>query len=96
MSAAAAALSLATPSSLVLFDELGRGTSPLEGLGIAHAVCEKLLSSGAVVFFATHFLELQNTLRGYRRVSTQSLQVQMDSSAAMMFKYRVQMGVDKR
>lgn len=34
---------LATPNSLVLIDEVGRGTSPLEGIGISHAIAEELI-----------------------------------------------------
>jgi len=42
-------------SSLVIIDELGRGTSLKEGASICWAVCEKLLPSKAFVFLATHF-----------------------------------------
>lgn len=47
-----------TPRSLVIIDELGRGTSSEEGVGLCYAVCEQLHASKAFVFFATHFLEL--------------------------------------
>ncbi|XP_073448179.1 mutS protein homolog 4 [Aquarana catesbeiana] len=44
--------------SLIIIDELGRGTSAEEGIGICYAVCEHLLGSKAFTLFATHFLEL--------------------------------------
>ncbi len=49
-----------TPRSLVLLDEVGRGTSTFDGLAIAWAVVEALhdRGHGAKVLFATHFHEL--------------------------------------
>src|SRR5207247_916148 len=49
-----------TPRSLVLLDEVGRGTSTFDGLAIAWAVVEALheRGRGAKVLFATHFHEL--------------------------------------
>lgn len=48
--------------SLVIIDELGRGTSTRDGISIAIAMAEALLQSKALVFFATHFSELANIL----------------------------------
>ena len=47
---------------LVIMDELGRGTSPRDGLAIALAVSEALVESRALVWFATHFRELTEIL----------------------------------
>ncbi len=52
-------LNTATSSSLLLVDELGRGTSTRDGLAIAWAVCQTLASRvQARTLFATHFHEL--------------------------------------
>lgn len=59
MSEVAAILNLATPQSLVLLDEVGRGTATFDGLSIAWAVVEHLQSqTRARTLFATHYHEL--------------------------------------
>lgn len=45
--------------SLVLLDELGGGTDPVEGAALAIAVIDKLLSQGSKVFVTTHYQELK-------------------------------------
>ncbi|MDR2481950.1 MAG: DNA mismatch repair protein MutS [Spirochaetaceae bacterium] len=52
-------LNTATESSLVIMDEVGRGTGTLDGLSIAQAVCETLIERVRCrTFFATHYHEL--------------------------------------
>ena len=61
MSEVATILKNATPRSLVLLDEIGRGTSTFDGMSIARAVVEYILnekSLGCKTMFATHYHEL--------------------------------------
>jgi len=48
----------ATRKSLVIMDEVGRGTSTQDGMAIAYAMMEYLKDAGAVTLFATHYHEL--------------------------------------
>jgi len=61
MAETATILRRATNRSLLLVDEVGRGTGTIDGLAIAQAICEFLLereARGPLVLFATHFHEL--------------------------------------
>jgi DNA mismatch repair protein MutS len=59
MSETANILHHATPRSLVILDEIGRGTSTFDGLALARAVAEHLHNqTRALTLFATHFHEL--------------------------------------
>ncbi|KAM3871478.1 mutS protein homolog 4 [Diretmus argenteus] len=62
--------------SIIIIDELGRGTSAEEGIGICHSVCEFLLSLKAFTLFATHFLELCQLEALYPNVENQHMEVQ--------------------
>uniref|UniRef100_A0A3P8U5S2 MutS homolog 4 n=1 Tax=Amphiprion percula TaxID=161767 RepID=A0A3P8U5S2_AMPPE len=62
--------------SLIIIDELGRGTSAEEGIGICHSVSEFLLSRKAFTLFATHYLELCQLESLYPNVENQHMEVQ--------------------
>ncbi|GAA6003628.1 MutS family protein MSH4 [Rhodotorula paludigena] len=81
---------------LVLVDELGRGTSPVEGVGIAHAVAEEIIKSKAFCFFATHFKGLALTLPSrYPNVVSLHLETELDESQpdfSLTFRHRLRDG----
>ncbi|KAJ7813094.1 muts domain V-domain-containing protein [Mycena olivaceomarginata] len=93
MATSAMILGLASPQSLVLIDELGRGTSPREGVGISHAIAEGLIELKSFVFFATHFNELTTTLSRQPSVINLHLSVQRTSSSGadfgVTFQYKI-------
>ena len=64
-------LNNATPKSLVLLDEIGRGTSTYDGISIAWAMVEYLHSlggKGVRTLFATHYHELNELEESYPRI----------------------------
>ncbi|KAM8930149.1 LOW QUALITY PROTEIN: mutS protein homolog 4 [Pelodytes ibericus] len=66
----------ANHKSLIIIDELGRGTSAEEGIGLCYAVGEFLLSLKAFTLFATHFLELCHLGTMYPNVENYHFEVQ--------------------
>ncbi|MBI5561510.1 MAG: DNA mismatch repair protein MutS [Deltaproteobacteria bacterium] len=78
MSETANILNNATPRSLVILDEIGRGTSTFDGLSIAWAVVEYLhgrKEAGAKTIFATHYHELTELSLTLARVKNYNMSV---------------------
>ena len=71
-------LSSLTPRSLILLDEVGRGTSTFDGISIAWAIVEYLYKpqGGAKVLFATHYFELIDLENKYARVKNYHVEAQ--------------------
>lgn len=70
----------ATPRSLVILDEVGRGTSPEDGFALAWAIAESLAQEGkGLVLFATHFHALKDLAQSQPRVFNSHLAVAVDN-----------------
>ena len=78
MTEAANILNNVTDRSLVLFDELGRGTSTYDGISIAWAIVEYLhehSGAGARTLFATHYHELNEMEKHFARIRNYNVSV---------------------
>ena len=78
MTEAANILNNVTPRSLVLFDELGRGTSTYDGISIAWAIVEYLHEhpkAQARTLFATHYHELNEMEKSFSRIKNYNVSV---------------------
>jgi DNA mismatch repair protein MutS len=70
MTESAAILHAATPNSLVLMDEVGRGTSTFDGLALAFAIARHLIENNqSLTLFATHYFELTQLARDYPQLA---------------------------
>lgn len=88
----------ATPRSLVVLDEVGRGTATFDGLSIAWAVVEALHPDGRpgpLVLFATHYHELTDLARQLARVANVSVAVK-EFQGQVLFLHRVVPGPSDR
>ncbi len=94
MTEAANILNNATPRSLVLFDELGRGTSTYDGISIAWAIVEYLHEhprSAARTLFATHYHELNEMEKNFSRIKNYNVSVK-EMNGKVIFLRRLERG----
>lgn len=98
MSETANILNNATSRSLVLLDEIGRGTSTYDGISIAWAVAEFLLTSNrkqAKTLFATHYWELTKLENEFSHAANFQTAVEETSSGIVFLRKIVRGGTDK-
>jgi DNA mismatch repair protein MutS len=93
MAETAAILRLATPRSLVLLDEIGRGTTSSDGQAIARAVAEHIHEAvGARTLFATHYYELARAAEGWPGAVNIHVRAE-EHGGQVVFLYRIAQGI---
>ncbi|HLI69196.1 MAG TPA: DNA mismatch repair protein MutS [Ktedonobacteraceae bacterium] len=88
----------ATPRSLIILDEIGRGTSTYDGLAIARAVVEYLHNNkrcGARTLFATHYHELVEVAKMLPRIQCMNVAVTEEEGHVVFLHKIVPGGADK-
>ncbi|KIN02401.1 hypothetical protein OIDMADRAFT_162578 [Oidiodendron maius Zn] len=88
-------LAEATPRSLVILDELGRGTSSYDGVAVAQAVLHHVATHiGCVGFFATHYHSLATEFAGHPEIAAKRMQIHVDDdNRRVTFLYKLENGV---
>lgn len=97
MNEAANILNNATPKSLILLDEVGRGTSTFDGLSIAWSLSEYLHNKpevAAKTLFATHYHELNELESRYKRIKNFNVQVKEHDGKVIFLRKLVRGGAD--
>ncbi|MDJ0626289.1 MAG: DNA mismatch repair protein MutS [Candidatus Caenarcaniphilales bacterium] len=80
-----------TERSLILLDEIGRGTSTYDGVAIAWSVAEHIAKGGARTVFATHYHELNNLSDIFKQVVNYQVSVH-EGNGELVFLHKVKPG----
>jgi DNA mismatch repair protein MutS len=92
MTESAAILHNATEKSLVLMDEVGRGTSTFDGLALAWAIAKHLVEkNGSLSLFATHYFELTRLALEYKEIANVHLDA-VEHKDSVVFLHAVEEG----
>ncbi|KAH6720735.1 muts domain V-domain-containing protein [Leptodontidium sp. 2 PMI_412] len=88
-------LAEATPRSLVILDELGRGTSSYDGVAVAQSVLHHVATHiGCTGFFATHYHSLATEFAGHPEIAPKRMQIHVDEdNRRVTFLYKLEDGV---
>jgi DNA mismatch repair protein MutS len=95
MTEAANILNNATPRSLVILDEIGRGTSTYDGVSLAWAMTEYLHNLGCRALFATHYHELAQLSNGLPRLRNYNVLVR-EMENEIIFLHKIAPGSAER
>ena len=95
MNEAAAILNNATDRSLIILDEIGRGTSTFDGISIAWAIVEHLQKLGALTLCATHYHELTALAPELHAVENFSVRVEEEGEQIVFLRKIVSGEADK-
>ncbi len=88
-------LNNATERSLIVLDEIGRGTSTFDGLSIAWAVAEHIKKIGAKTLFATHYHHLNELANRYPGIKNYRIAVREDNERVIWLRKIMPGGTDK-
>jgi DNA mismatch repair protein MutS len=92
MTETAEMLKKSSRSSLLILDEIGRGTSTFDGMSLAQAILEYLLShKGALTFFATHYHELTGLESKYPQLQNAHMTV-LEKNGEIRFLHTLKLG----
>lgn len=82
----------ATPRSLVILDEIGRGTSTYDGLSLAQAILEHLIENNqCLCLFATHYHELTKASERFSQIINAHMETK-ETKEGLQFTYRLKPG----
>ncbi|MHB1000196.1 MAG: DNA mismatch repair protein MutS [Armatimonadota bacterium] len=88
-------LNNATERSLIILDEIGRGTSTFDGLSIAWAVAEYIKRIGAKTLFATHYHHLNDLAKALPGIKNYRIAVREDAEKIVWLRKIMPGGTDK-
>lgn len=97
MSEVAEILKNATAKSLLILDEIGRGTSTFDGMSIAHSVLEHIADKkklGAKTLFATHYHELTDLENAYPNIRNYNIAVKKRGDDIIFLRRIINGGAD--